>query len=160
MRLWDSLLLRPPQFALFIGASSFAAERISAAPCVLKSVCEVCLVHFFRLSLLALEDMPPFCGEIEVDKQDNSRYGTTGSVLSPEEASHVANFLASCAQLVDCQVLVSSALALFQALCSILQLLRRVTSCYRDTQCNNLSLSLQGHARLCHPAGVSTAFCR
>ncbi|CAE7353948.1 TBCK [Symbiodinium natans] len=65
VRLWDSLLLRPPQFALFIG---------------------VCLVHFFRLSLLALE-----------------------------EASHVANFLASCAQLVDCQVLVSSALALFQA---------------------------------------------
>ncbi|CAE7592205.1 TBCK, partial [Symbiodinium sp. CCMP2456] len=65
VRLWDALLLRPPQFSLFVG---------------------VCLVHFFRLSLLALE-----------------------------EASHVASFLASCAQLVDCQVLVSSALALFQA---------------------------------------------
>ncbi|CAE7202513.1 TBCK [Symbiodinium necroappetens] len=65
VRLWDALLLRPPQFSLFVG---------------------VCLVHFFRLSLLALE-----------------------------EASHVASFLASCAQLVDCQVLVSSAVALFQA---------------------------------------------
>jgi len=63
--LWDTVLLRPPQFPLFLG---------------------VCLMHSFRRSLLAMD-----------------------------EASHVSNFLASCAQLADVGVLVQAALALFQA---------------------------------------------
>ncbi|CAE8657981.1 unnamed protein product [Polarella glacialis] len=63
--LWDALLLRPPQFPVFVG---------------------VCLIHFFREALLSMD-----------------------------EASHVHSFLASCAQLVDCQILVRASVALFQA---------------------------------------------
>ncbi|CAK9079738.1 TBC domain-containing protein kinase-like protein [Durusdinium trenchii] len=64
--LWDTLLLHPPQFQLFVG---------------------LCLVHFFRESLLSLN-----------------------------EASQIATFLSSCAQLVDIQVLVTAARDFFQAL--------------------------------------------
>eukprot|EP00438_Fugacium_kawagutii_P005062 Skav221750 [mRNA] locus=scaffold3834:71231:73805:- [translate_table: standard] len=65
MLLWDQLLLQPPQFQLFVA---------------------LCLVHFFRESLLSLE-----------------------------EASHICTFLSNCAQLIDCQILISAALEFFQA---------------------------------------------
>lgn len=65
MLLWDRLLLQPPQFQLFVA---------------------ICLVHFFRESLLSLD-----------------------------EASHICTFLSSCAQLVDSQILVTAALDFFQA---------------------------------------------
>eukprot|EP00435_Cladocopium_sp_Y103_P062538 s1283_g24.t1 len=65
MLLWDRLLLQPPQFQLFVA---------------------VCLVHFFRESLLSLD-----------------------------EASHICTFLSSCAQLIDSQILVTAALDFFTA---------------------------------------------
>lgn len=63
--LWDAILLRPPQYPLFIG---------------------VCLLHFFRRSLLAMD-----------------------------EATGASTFLASCAHLIDVAVLVQASIALFQA---------------------------------------------